>query len=85
MRVTEMRAQVWSDECRIVVRQQHLRAVDAFAPSELDVFAQAEEVVLAHRGAVRARPAAPPGLRLRRNRPRVLRDHSNVDHAVVRS
>ena len=85
VRVTEMRAQVWSDECRIVVRQQHLRAIDTFAPSELDVFAEAEEVVFAHRGAIRARPAAPSSLRLRRNRPRVLRDHSNVDHTVVRS
>src|SRR5438552_7107174 len=50
----------------------------------LDIFPQSEKIRLGDVRAVRFRAAAASRLRLRRDRPCILSDHSYVDHTIMR-
>src|SRR5213079_3229626 len=82
-RIPEVSAKIRNEQCRIVVSDLKLASIDPFVPSELDVPAEAEEVGLRQHDAVGRRSSSASDLRLRRDRPGVLRDDQNVDDAVV--
>src|SRR5438045_7024204 len=84
MRVSKVRSQIRREESRIVVVESDLPPVHSLVPSEIDVLAESEEIRFADGRAVGVHASAAAGLRLRRDRPRVLRDDANVDDAIVR-
>src|SRR5438067_1701413 len=82
--VAELRFPIRRKERGIDVRGSETRTVDAVFPSQLEVFAESEQVRFGECRADRALAAFAAGLGFGRDRPGVLRGHGDVDNAVVR-